>query len=65
MAGQLKQVFDRLRGNGYLHQPHKDRHHYIVTGKIDYLIDLTRFIREEENIYIEEELPPSQEDLLA
>jgi len=28
------------------------------------LIDLTRFIREEENIYIEEELPPSQEDLL-
>ena len=65
VAGQLKQVFDRLRGNGYLHQPHKDRHHYIVTGKIDYLIDLTRFIREEENIYIEEELPPSQEDLLA
>ncbi len=65
VAGQLKQVFDRLRGNGYVYQPHKDRHHYIVTGKIDYLIDLTRFIREEENIYIEEELPPSQEDLLA
>ena len=65
VAGQLKQVFDRLRSNGYLYQPHKDRHHYIVTGKIDYLIDLTRFIREEENIYIEEDLPPSQEDLLA
>jgi len=64
VAGQLKQVFDRLRSHGYLLQPHKDRHHYIVTGKIDYLIDLTRFIREEENIYIEEELPPSQEDLL-
>ena len=64
VAGQLKQVFDRLRSNGYLYQPHKDRHHYIVTGKIDYLIDLTRFIREEENIYIEEDLPPSQEDLL-
>lgn len=64
VAGQLKQVFDRLRSNGYLYQPHKDRHHYIVTGKIDYLIDLTRFIREEENIYIEEDLSPSQEDLL-
>lgn len=65
VAGQLKQVFDRLRSHGYLYQPHKDRHHYIVTGKIDYLIDLTRFIREEENIYIDEELPPSQEELLA
>ncbi len=64
VGGQLKQVFDRLRSHGYLHQPHKDRHHYIVTGKIDYLIDLTRFIREEENIYIDDELPPSQEDLL-
>ena len=65
VAGQLKQVFERLRSNGYLHQPHKARHHYVVTGKIDYLIDLTRFIREEENIYIEEELVPSQEELLA
>ena len=64
VTGQLKQVFDRLRNHGYLHQPHKDRHHYIVTGKIDYLIDLTRFIREEENIYIDDELPPSQEGLL-
>ncbi len=65
VVGQLKQVFDRLRSHGYLHQPHKDRHHYLVTGKIDYLIDLTRFIREEENIQIDEERPPSQEDLLA
>ena len=64
VTGQLKQVFDRLRNHGYLHQPHKDRHHYIVTGKIDYLIDSTRFIREEENIYIDDELPPSQEGLL-
>ena len=64
VAGQLKQVFERLRSNGYLHQPHKDRHHYVVTGKIDYLIDLTRFIREEENIQIEEEHVPNQEDLL-
>ena len=65
VAGQLKQVFERLRGHGYVYQPHKDRHHYLVTGKIDYLIDLTRFIREEENIHIDEELPPSQQDLLA
>ncbi len=65
VGGQLKQVFDRLRSHGYLYQPYKDRHHYFVTGKIDYLIDLTRFIREEENIYIDNELPPLQEDLLA
>ncbi len=65
VLGQLKQVFDRLRNHGYLHQPHKDRHHYLVTGKIDYLIDLTRFIREEENIQIEEERAPSQEELLT
>ena len=64
VTGQLKQVFDRLRSHGYVHQPHKDRHHYIVTGKIDYLIDLARFIREEEQIYIEEEPTPSQEGLL-
>lgn len=64
VTGQLKQVFDRLRSHGYVHQPHKDRHHYIVTGKIDYLIDLARFIREEEQIYIEEESAPSQEGLL-
>lgn len=64
VTGQLKQVFDRLRSHGYVHQPHKDRHHYIVTGKIDYLIDLARFIREEEQIYIEEEPAPSQEGLL-
>ncbi|WP_286594113.1 condensin complex protein MksE [Thiopseudomonas alkaliphila] len=65
VAGQLKQVFERLRSHGYVHQPHKDRHHYVVTGKIDYLLDLTRFIREEENIQIEGEPLPSQEDLLA
>lgn len=65
VLGQLKQVFERLRSHGYVHQPHKDRHHYIVTGKIDYLIDLTRFIRDEEHIHIDDELPPSQEDLLA
>lgn len=64
VTGQLKLVFDRLRNHGYLHQPHTDRHHYIVTGKIDYLLDLTNFIREEENIFIEDELPPSQEGLL-
>lgn len=64
VVGQLKQVFDRLRHHGYLHQPHKDRHHYIVTGKIDYLLDVARFIREEENIYIDEEPRSTQEGLL-
>lgn len=64
VTGQLKLVFDRLRNHGYVHQPHADRHHYIVTGKIDYLLDLSNFIREEENIFIDEQPPPSQEGLL-
>lgn len=64
VTGQLKLVFDRLRNHGYVHQPHADRHHYIVTGKIDYLLDLSNFIREEENIFIDEQPLPSQKGLL-
>ena len=65
VSGQLKLVFERLRQLGYLLQPHKDRLHFIVTGKIDYLLELVRFIQEEERIKIEEETKEQQEELLS
>ncbi|MFB1010436.1 MAG: hypothetical protein QMB92_03165, partial [Thiopseudomonas sp.] len=61
----LKLVFERLRQQGYLLQPHKDRQHFIVTGKIDYLLELVRFIQEEERIPIDDEPAAQQEALLS
>jgi hypothetical protein len=54
---QIKQVFKRIKEMGYLHQPHKDRLFYIVTGKIEQLIELVRFIKDEENLPIDEVTP--------
>ncbi|MEP2602464.1 MAG: hypothetical protein ABJH28_13405 [Paraglaciecola sp.] len=51
---QIKQVFKRIKELGYLHQPHKDRLFYIVTGKIEHLIELVRFIKDEENLPIDD-----------
>ena len=48
-------------------EPHSERQGFVVTGKIDYLVDLVRFIRDEENLPIEEgseEGSGSQEALL-
>ncbi|MEO9945238.1 hypothetical protein [Paraglaciecola sp.] len=56
---QIKQVFKRIKELGYLHQPHKDRLFYIVTGKIEHLIELVRFIKDEENLPIDD--VPEQE----
>lgn len=64
LDAQLKQVFKRLKEHGYLLQPHADRQVFLVTGKVDYLIDLVRFIRDEENLPIDEEAPTTQEALL-
>ena len=64
LDAQLKQVFKRLREHGYLVQPHADRQYYVVTGKIDYLIDLVRFIRDEENLPVDDQAPAAQESLL-
>lgn len=58
---QVRQIFRRLKEQGYLVQPHADRQFYHVTGKIDYLLDLVRFIRDEENLPIDEN-PPRQEE---
>lgn len=59
---QAKQVFKRLREHGYVRQPHSERQYYEVTGKIDYLIELVRFIRDEENLPVSEDVV--QEPLL-
>ena len=52
--GQAKQVAKRLVEHGYLLQPHANRLYFTVTGKIDYLLELVRFIKDEENIPLEE-----------
>lgn len=58
---QVRQIFRRLKEQGYLVQPHADRQFYRVTGKIDYLLDLVRFIRDEENLPIDDEAPRQEE----
>jgi hypothetical protein len=57
---QIKQVFKRIKELGYLHQPHKDRLFYRVTGKIEQLIELVRFIKDEENLPIDDETPEQE-----
>ncbi|XKF16053.1 hypothetical protein LL947_02510 [Halomonas sp. BLK-85] len=64
LDAQVKQVFKRLKEHGYLLQPHSDRQVYLVTGKIDYLIDWVRFIRDEEQLPIDIQGEASQETLL-
>ena len=64
LDAQLKQVFKRLKERGYLLQPHADRQYYLVTAKIDYLLDLVRFIRDEENLPVDDQAPSAQERLL-
>ena len=53
LDAQIKLIFKRLKEHGYLIQPHDDRQVYIVTGKIDYLLDLVAFIRDEEHLPVE------------
>ena len=57
---QIKQVFKRIRELGYLYQPHKDRLFYIVTGKVEQLIELVRFIKDEENLPIDDDIPEQE-----
>ncbi|SFC03561.1 hypothetical protein SAMN05660443_1245 [Marinospirillum celere] len=63
LDNQVKLIFRRLKEHGYLLQPHSDRQFYLVTSKVDYLIDLIRFIRDEENLPIDQEVG-EQEELL-
>ncbi len=59
---QIKLIFTRLKEHGYLLQPHTTRNYYRVTGKIDYLLDVVRFIRDEEQLPVAD--TPTQEELL-
>lgn len=60
---QVRQIFKRLLEHGYVIQPSSERAVYRVTGKIDYLIELVRFLKDEENLPIEDDVPV-QEALL-
>ncbi|WP_027670034.1 hypothetical protein [Rheinheimera baltica] len=62
LDNQVKLIFRRLKEHGYLLQPHQERQYYIVTGKIDYLIDVIRFIRDEEHLPVDD--TPTQEALI-
>ncbi|MFM2477170.1 condensin complex protein MksE [Celerinatantimonas sp. MCCC 1A17872] len=62
LDNQVKLIFRRLKEHGYLLQPHSERHYYIVTGKIDYLIEVIDFIRHEEHLPIDD--APTQEELI-
>ncbi|WP_309296786.1 condensin complex protein MksE [Halomonas sp. NCCP-2165] len=64
LDAQLKQVFKRLKEHGYLLQPHADRQYFVVTAKIDYLIDLVRLIRDEEQLPVDDQVSAGQERLL-
>lgn len=56
LDAQLKLIFKRLKEYGYLFQPHHDRQFYVVTGKIEQLVELIRFIKDEENLPLDEML---------
>ncbi|WP_447894115.1 condensin complex protein MksE [Vreelandella sp. GE22] len=64
LDAQVKQVFKRLKEHGYLLQPHGDRQVYLVTGKVEYLLDLVRFIRDEEHLPVADDVDAAQETLL-
>jgi len=64
LDAQVKQLFKRLKEHGYLLQPHTERQVFVVTGKIDYLIEVVRFIRDEENLPIDAEREEGAQEAL-
>ncbi|WP_301585195.1 condensin complex protein MksE [Halomonas alkaliantarctica] len=64
LDAQVKQLFKRLKEHGYLLQPHTERQVFVVTGKIDYLIEVVRFIRDEENLPIDAEREEGAQETL-
>lgn len=53
---QVRLIFRRLVEHGYVIQPSRERQNFIVTGKMDYLVELVRFLKDEEQLPIEEEV---------
>lgn len=64
LDAQVKQLFKRLKEHGYLLQPHTERQVFVVTGKIDYLIEVVRFIRDEESLPIDAEREEGAQEAL-
>lgn len=61
---QIRQILQRLVQHGYAIQPNREQQIFRATGKIDYLIDLVRFLKDEEGLPIAEDEPALQEPLL-
>ncbi len=61
LDAQLKLIFKRLVELGYLIKPNQDKQIYTVTGKIDYLFDVLKFIDETEQL----SLAKKAEDAMA
>ncbi|MDN5781159.1 MAG: hypothetical protein L0H23_03895 [Luteimonas sp.] len=60
---QVRQIFKRLLEHGYVVQPSSERQVFRVTGKINYLVELVRFLKDEENLPIDDDVAV-QEELL-
>ncbi|OFC69463.1 hypothetical protein [Alteromonas confluentis] len=50
LDGQLKQVFKRLTDMGYLIKPNSEKQIYLVTGKVEHLYEMIKFIDETESL---------------
>lgn len=63
---QLKLVFKRLVEVGYLLRPNIEKQIYVATGKVDYLLEVLRFIDDSENLQLAEQAEDAikQGDLL-
>lgn len=54
LDAQLKQVFKRLVDMGYLTKPNSEKAIFLVTGKIEYLFEVIKFIDETESLHLAE-----------
>ncbi|GLP95363.1 condensin complex protein MksE [Paraferrimonas sedimenticola] len=61
---QLKLVFKRLQELGYLVRPNEDKQIFIATGKVDYVMDVIKYIDENERLALTQTAEQSQGDLL-
>lgn len=55
LDGQIKQVFKRLTDMGYLVKPNAEKQIYLVTGKVEHLFEMIKFIDETESLSLSEQ----------
>ncbi|MBU2977375.1 hypothetical protein [Alteromonas sp. C1M14] len=55
LDGQLKQVFKRLTDMGYLIKPNNEKQIYLVTGKVEHLYEMIKFVDETESLSLSEQ----------